>query len=381
MRWNWQQPDWPDFRWKADALAEREARFLQEAGRLAGAFSHLGTGDREELRVELLSAEALKTSEIEGEFLDRDSVQSSIRRQFGLQADNRRVRPEEEGIAALMVDLYRHFDAGLDSATLFGWRERLMGQRRDLGVIVGWRTHDDPMQIVSGPVHRPKIHFAAPPSAQVPAEMARFLAWFEETQPRKSKTGGKTALPPLARAGLAHQWFVCIHPFEDGNGRIARAIAEKALAQGLGQPSLIALSYRIERERKGYYEVLERENKGNEVTGWLDWFAGATLTALDDSQRRVAFLIEKTRLFDALRNQLNPRQTKALGRMFREGSEGFTGGLSAGNYAAITGAPRATVTRDLADLVEKGALFRQGERRYARYFLNIPTFREEGAND
>lgn len=369
MVWNWQQPDWPEFRWKAADIAGREARFLQEAGRLAGVFDHLTENDRTELRIEMLSAEALKTSEIEGEILDRDSVQSSIRRGFGLQTDHRRIRPEEQGIAALMIDLYRNFDRRLDAEALFSWHQLLMATRRDLNRVGGWRTHEDPMQVVSGPLLRPKLHFEAPASSRVPAEMRRFLDWFEETRP----PGGQTPLPALSRAGIAHHWFICIHPFEDGNGRIARAIAEKALAQGLGQPSLIALSQRIERERKGYYAVLERENKDNEITGWLDWFAATVLAALDDSRNRVRFLIEKARLYDTLRGQLNARQSKVLDRMFREGPEGFKGGLSAGNYATITGAPRATVTRDLADLVKKGALFRCGDRRHARYFLTIPT--------
>lgn len=370
MRWNWQQDDWPEFQWGAAALAGREAAFLRESGKLAGAFAHLSEGDQADLRVAMLSAEALKTSAIEGEILDRDSVQSSIRRAFGLQTDHRRIGPQEQGVAALMVDLYRGFDAPLSAETLFSWHELLMGARRDLSVIGGWRTHDDPMQVVSGPINRPQIHFEAPPSSAMPAEMARFIDWFDQTRP----ASGVRPLPILTRAALAHHWFVCIHPFEDGNGRIARALAEKAMAQGLGQPSLIALSQRVEQERKGYYAVLKRENKTNEITGWIDWFADAALGALDDSQRRVTFLIEKTRLHDALRGQINARQAKVLERMFREGPRGFTGGLSAGNYASITNAARATVTRDLADLVEKGALFRRGERRYARYFLNVPTF-------
>ena len=197
--------------------------------------------------------------------------------------------------------------------------------------------------------------------------MARFVAWFNRTAP-----GGSEHLPALTRAGIAHLYFESIHPFEDGNGRIGRAIAEKALAQSFGQPTLIALAATILSRRKAYYAALEAANKGNEVTAWLSWFAGIAIEAQRRTTVRVEFLIGKTRLLDRLRGQLNPRQEKALLRMLREGPEGFEGGLSAGKYFTITGASPATATRDLADLVDKGALRRVGERRHARYHIAIP---------
>jgi Fic family protein len=182
-------------------------------------------------------------------------------------------------------------------------------------------------------------------------------------------------LPALSRAGLAHLYFECIHPFEDGNGRVARAVAEKALSQGFGRGSgefiLIALGAAILAHHRKYYDALEAANKRNEVTDWLVWFGGIALEAQQRTTVQVEFLIAKTRLLGRLRDQLNDRQTKAVLRMLDEGPEGFKGGLSAGNYSTITGASPATTTRDLADLVEKGAFVRSGELRYARYRLKM----------
>ncbi|OYW53107.1 MAG: cell filamentation protein Fic [Hyphomicrobium sp. 12-62-95] len=357
MRWNWQQDDWPNFRFDSEAIAPLEGRFLRQGGVVIGSVQHLAEEDRAVLTVEIISAEALKTSEIEGEILDRESLQSSIRRQFGLVTDHRRVSPAEQGIAELMVDLYRSYDARLSDAQLFRWHDLLTWGRRDIKDIGQYRTHPEPMQIVSGPVHAPKVHFEAPPSSQVPDQMAG--------------PGGVRPMSALARAGIAHLYFESIHPFEDGNGRIGRAISEKALAQGLGQPSLTALSVMIEQRKKDYYKALEFAHRENEVTKWLMWFAATVLEAQQLTQRWIDFLIAKTKLFDSLRGKINARQEKALLRMMREGPDGFKGGLSAGKYTSITGAPPATARRDLAELVALGALTRTGERRGTRYWLMI----------
>jgi Fic family protein len=366
MTWNWQQPDWPCFSYDKAPLDDFEKQLLLGAGFMFGAFKHLNEEDKRQLTVELISNEALKTSEIEGEYLDRDSLQSSIRRQFGLITDNRKISPAEQGIAEMMVNVYRDFKTPLSHAMLFEWHKMLTTGRRDLSDIGRYRTHSEPMQIVSGAIYAPKIHFEAPPSSQMMPEMERFIAWFNTTAPNE-----KIPLPALLRAAIAHLYFVSIHPFEDGNGRIGRAIAEKALAQGLGQPTLIAIAYTIERNKKAYYSALERANKQNEITAWLIYFAETVINAQSYTATWIDFLIRKTKLYDRLRGQINPRQEKALSRMFREGPDGFTGGLSAEKYIGITGAPRATATRDLQDLVSKEALLRRGERKHTRYLLNL----------
>ncbi len=367
-RWNWQQDDWPRFRFDKTALEEREAKFLLQSGVLLGALLHIRDDDKTALTVDLISNEALKTSEIEGEFLNRESVQSSIRRNFGLDTDAHRIPPAEQGIADMIMDIYRSFAEPLTYETMFRWHGMLTAGRRDLKNIGAYRTLDEPMQIISGPIGNPKIHFEAPPSALIKKEMEAFVKWFNETAPHN-----KTAFPALTRAGITHLYFVTIHPFEDGNGRIGRALAEKALSQAFGQPTLVALSQTIQKNKKSYYEALHRSSRNNEITAWLGYFADTVLQAQDTTQRMIDFLIQKTKLYDKVRSQLNERQERALARIFREGVEGFKGGLSAENYISITGAARATATRDLRDLVDKGVLTRTGALKSTRYHLNIET--------
>lgn len=368
--WNWQQPAWPQFRCDNAKLAGLEADFLRQSGVLTGAVKHVADDEKADLTVEIVSDEAFHSSDIEGEVLNRDSLQSSIRRNFGLTTDHRRIPPAEQGIAQLMVELHRNFDAPLTDKLLFHWHELLMRGRRDLRDIGRWRTSDIPMQVVSGPIHEPKVHFEAPPSKSLKMEVANFFRWFSATAP-----GGKTPLPILTRAGIAQLWFVCIHPFEDGNGRIGRAIAEKAIFEGLKQPALLALSQVINRGRRHYYDALERNNKGLEITDWLVYFGNTILEAQAQAQRLVDFIIAKAKFYDRHRGQFNERQDKALARMFREGPDGFQGGLSADKYIRITGASRATATRDLQELTEKGALTRTGQLKGTRYYVNLPAMR------
>jgi Fic family protein len=366
MTWNWQQPDWPNFTWDSEALEPLERQFLLQSGEFIGVCRHIGPDDQETLKIELISDEAVKTSEIEGEILDRDSVQSSLRHQFGLGAERPGVTPAERGISQMMVDLFRGFASLLSDKTLFDWHAMLLRFDNSIHVIGGYRTHGDPMQVVSGPTYKRTVHFEAPPSERVPDAMKRFIAWFNETAP-----GASNPLPALTRAGIAHFYFVCIHPFEDGNGRIGRALAEKSLAQNLGQPSLIALAYTIERKRKDYYAALERNSRDNEITDWLSYFARTVLEAQNNTIKRLDFYVAKAKFYERLRGRLNQRQDKVIERMFSEGVEGFKGGLSAENYVGIAKTSRATATRDLQDLVEQGALTRTGELRHTRYFLNL----------
>lgn len=374
MTWNWAQEGWPDFRYDTPALDALERRFLLASGEVLGAFRHVGPDDRAQLQIEFLSEEALRTSAIEGEVLDRMSVQSSLRRHLGLVPDAYPVKPREQGVSAMMVDVYSGFNAPLAHETLFTWHAMLLAHDRSLQVLGGYRTHAEAMQIVSGAPGRPTVHFEAPASARVPGEMQGLVDWFNRTAP-----GGPTPLAALARAGIGHLWFESIHPFEDGNGRLGRALAEKSLAQSIGQPSLIALSFTIERDRRAYYDQLERHQKTLDITPWLVWFGETVLKAQEVTLTRVAFFIAKARFYDLHRAGLNDRQASAVARMFREGPAGFAGGLSAEKYIAITGTSPATATRDLHDLVEKGALTRTGERRHTRYWLNLGAAPAQGA--
>jgi Fic family protein len=367
MSWNWQQADWPRFEWTERALAKAEALFAEGAGVAIGAAKHLDASDRNSLNVELMSLEAIDTSAIEGESLDRDSLQSSIRRNLGLESDRRRVGPAEAGIAQVMTDLYGHAGAPLTEAVLHRWHQLILNGRTDLTDVGRYRRGGDPMQIVSGPFGRQRIHFEAPAAAQVPAEMAQFWAWLQRTDPT-----GPSPLPPIARAGIAHIWFESIHPYEDGNGRIGRALSEKLLAQGLPTPVVTGMAGTLLLHRKAYYAALEQGHASLDITDWLAWFAAKAIEAQRRTLQQVEFVLAKARLMDRLRERINSRQEKALLRLFEAGPAGFAGGLSAANYMIITRAPTATTTRDLAGLVALDALSRSGEHKSTRYRLNIP---------
>jgi Fic family protein len=368
MAWNWELEEWPTFAWRPEHLRAKEQSFVENAAIAVGTTRHLGKDDREDLVIELLSSDALSTSAIEGEVLDRDSVQSSLRRQLGMSSAGLRSRPAEAGIAEMMADLYRHPLSPITKQRLFQWHRMVMNGRRDIANIGSYRGHAEPMQIVSGAIGRQRVHFEAPPSERLSAEMGKLLNWLERTAP-----AGAEPLPALTRAGIAHLWFESIHPFEDGNGRIGRAIAESVLACAISTPTFSALSRSLLKHRRDYYFMLETASRTLEIDGWLSWFADRALEAQQSADDLVRFLIAKTRLMDGLRGMLNDRQEKVLLRMLAEGPDGFIGGLSAGNYATITGAPPSTITRDLADLVEKGALRRSGERKATRYRLNLAT--------
>lgn len=365
-KWNWQQDDWPNLNYQPEVLASLEQDFLHSSGVLFGVSKHLD--DQEHFKVEIISQEALETSEIEGEYLDRQSVQSSICRHFGLKANRRQknISDAERGISDLLIDLYKSYDKALRHDTLYRWHYKLMGHRRDLKNIGEYRTGKDPMQIVSGPVNAPHIHFEAPPAKTVKKEMDTFIRWFNTTAPN-----GKSPLPVLARCGMSHLYFECIHPFEDGNGRIGRALSEKVLAQGLGQPTLIALATVLNQDKKSYYKALKQANQSNEITQWLCYFAKKVLQATDYTKSQINFFIKKTKLLARWQGHLNLRQEKCLLKMFKAGPKGFIGGLSASNYMRITRATRATTTRDLNDLVAKDILRKTGQHKSTRYVLVV----------
>lgn len=366
MKWNWQSQNWPNFSFETEKIQASLDDFFKFSGLLLGAYRHIPETDKNNLVFEIITDEAIKTSQIEGEYLNRESVQSSIRKQFGLQVDGRRSSAAEHGIAEMMVDLYKTFEEPLSNEMIFRWHIMLTNGRRDLIDIGSYRSSNEPMQVVSGHLGRPMVHFEAPPTAIVQKEMDRFLAWYHET----SKTG-KSPLHPVLRAGIAHLYFVSIHPLEDGNGRIGRAIAEKALSESLGYPSLIALSHTIEKYKKKHYDALAKNNQSLEITDWLEYFTETVNLAQQRSISLVEFIITKTKLYDSVRDSLNVRQEKLLTRMFLEGPDGFQGGLSVKNYISITSTSRATATRDLQDLVEKGALYKTGELKGTRYYLKL----------
>lgn len=369
--WNWQQGDWPHFRYDASALEAHEARFLRGYKLILKKRGDLAVADDANYTLELLNSESLGTSAIEGEHLNRDSLQSSLQRLFGLKATTAAIppRPERENevaIASLMNDLYRTYGEPLGDKMLWRWHKKLMGWRSDMRDIGRYRRGAEPMRVISGSVARPTVHFEAPPSANLAREMALYIDWYNRTAPT-----GIEPLPPLQRAGIAHLYFESLHPFEDGNGRIGRALAEKALARSPENPSFVALATTINRNRRAYYDALAQANRKNEITAWLLYFADTVLKSADYAYELIGFTLKKERLLARLAGSLNERQEKAVLRILQEGPAGFEGGLSAKNYIGITGAMEATATRDLRDLVAKGFLTRTGERKGTRYWLQL----------
>jgi Fic family protein len=368
MAWNWQLAGWPCFEFTTEVFKDVERDFLLNSGVFRGSVKHLDADGVETLRVELLSQEAMQTSQIEGEMLNRDSVQSSIRRALGLHRVARRVHPSERGIAEMTVDVYRNFGQDLSHETLFSWHRLVMRGRGDLESLGEYRIHEDPMQIVSGPMGMERVHFEAPPSCAVLDEMERFVQWFNASRRDMSDH-------PLLRAGLAHLYFESIHPFEDGNGRIGRALVEMVLSQHLGQPVLLALSSVIESDKRAYYQALHTHSQTLQVNDWLGYFCKTVLEAQLLSQSMVDFIIQKAAFYQAFAVNMNTRQSKVVERMFRAGVKGFAGGLSAKNYVRIANTSASTATRDLQDLVSLGALSKTGELKGTRYHLNLASLR------
>jgi len=364
--WNWLLKNWPHFSYNKDVLEKLEFQFSQNTGTVFGSIKHIQGVSKDALIVEILSNEALKTSEIEGEILNRESVQSSIKKNLGFAVKNRKVAPAESGISEMMVDLYRNYDKPLTQDLLFEWHKMITNGRRDLTDIGRYRTYEDPMQVVSGRLDKPTVHFEAPPSNKMQEEMEQFIIWFN-----KIHHPDNSSMLPLAKAGLTHLYFVCIHPFEDGNGRIARALAEKSIALSTGQPTLISLSHTIEAHKKSYYNSLEANNTTLEVTDWMLYFGETILEAQEDTLKRIDFIVEKTKFFDRYSSQLNERQNKVILRLFDTGYTGFKGGLSSEKYTKIAKTSASTATRDLKDLTDKKILIKTGMLKSSRYQLNI----------
>jgi Fic family protein len=364
MGWNWQLEDWREFCYQAEFVEKFEQEFVDLSGQALGALRHIEKDGRAQLRVEIIRDEALQTSEIEGEFLDRDSLQSSLRQKFGLQVDVENKLLKEKGISELLFSVFESYDEPLSHELFQRWHRALFQkQREDAGY---YRQHIAAMQVVSGAIHNPIVHFEAPPSSQVIEELDALILWYNEQHEKK-------ATPPVAIAAITHLWFESIHPFEDGNGRVGRALAEKSLSQSLKRPALISLSTAIQRKKSDYYAAFSKAQSGkdNEITSWMQYFLPLVIEAQQLSIKTIDFIIKKGQLLQTHQKSFNERQNKVILRVLEEGVSGFKGGLSASNYRSITQAPTTTATRDLNDLVAKGVLKRTGERKGTRYWLNF----------
>jgi Fic family protein len=347
-----ERKDWPGFRWRAEEIAGILGGVRHRQGRLTGRMEGLGFVLRREAVLRTLTANVVKSSEIEGEMLDAEQVRSSIARRLGMEAGGLKGGDRAvEGVVEMMLDATGNYGEPLTAERLFGWHSALFPAGRSGLVKIrtgSWRDDGTgPMQVVSGPVGRERVHFEAPKAERVEREMAEFLGWFE----------GEGAEDPVLKAGLAHLWFVTIHPFADGNGRMARAIADLALARAEESAErFCSMSTQIRREREEYYRILEQTQRGTmDVTGWMEWFLGCLDRAICGAEEVVGAVLERARIWDRVRDvPLNERQRLALGRLL----EGFEGNLTTSKYAKLAKCSQDTAYRDILLLVEHGVLAR-----------------------
>ena len=371
MKYNWQLKDWTNFRYNTTEINELAYDCLKNISIFAGNITALPEDIKQETIIHFMVSEAVKTSAIEGEIVSREDVLSSIRNHFGLHTKTKQVKDlKAEGISKVMIDAYQTFNKPISKKMLNDWhlmlfQEQIGQSKMNTGK---YRTHKEPTQVVSGPIGKEKIHFIAPPSKNIEEEMKYFVQWFNQTAPGKQH---EIKAAPI-RSAIAHLYFESIHPFEDGNGRIGRAISEKALAQSLGCPILISLSQEIEANKKSYYFNLERAQKLNEITEWVKYFLEMINASIIRTKSQLTFILEKSRFFDKFKNKLNERQKKVINRMLEEGPLGFKGGITARKYISITKCSKATATRDLTELLTMQAIKRlPGKGRNISYELAL----------
>jgi Fic family protein len=345
-----ERPDWPAFRWDSERISPNLVEVRHRQGRLIGRMEGLGFQLRKEAVLHSLTEEVLKSSEIEGEKLDRDQVRSSIARRLGIDIGG--LNPSDrdvDGVVEMMLDATQQYDQPLTADRLFDWHAALFPTGRsgmsriNLGA---WRDDEKgPMQIVSGPIVKERIHYEAPAAVRLRGEIKRFLSWFEK----------KSSTDLVLKAAVAHLWFVTIHPFDDGNGRIARAIADMVLARSEGSPQrFYSMSAQIRQERREYYDVLEATQKGDlDITHWLEWFLACLGRAFDRAETILATVLNKARFWDRFAGAaFNERQRSMINRLLN----GFEGKLTSSKWAKIEKCSQDTTLRDIEDLIQKGVL-------------------------
>lgn len=360
-----QMKKWPEFHWSQERLAGALADLRHRQGRLVGRMEGLGFKLRSEAVLQTLTSEILKSSEIEGERLDREQVRSSLARRLGM--DIGALKPSErnvEGVVEMMLDATQKFDKPLTAERLFAWHAALFptGRSGMVKIRVGkWRNDGaGPMQVISGPVGKERVHYQAPSAERLNKEMRVFLAWFNKKE---------NSTDPVIKAGIAHLWFVTIHPFDDGNGRIARAISDMALARSESSPRrFYSMSAQISSERKAYYEILEATQKGDlDITDWLEWFLGCLGRAIDGTDASLSMVLQKARFWEKYSGEsFNERQRKIINRLL----DGFEGKLTSSKWATLGKCSQDTASRDIDDLVERGILMKNpGGGRSTSYSL------------
>ncbi|QBR04429.1 Fic family protein [Paraburkholderia pallida] len=375
--WIWRRAEWPDFTYDAQMTAPDLAEAYRMHGVVEGKAMAIGLGRTSQVALDALSDEVLATAAIEGVRLPLDVVRSSVMRRLGLTTSGPFDR-QVDGLVEVINDATTAFDLPLDEDRLCRWQSALFpgGTSGIHRIAVGrYRDHDDPMQIVSATPGREVVHYEAPPSRDVPAQMKRFLTWFAKSSLAQALAPDGKPIDGFARAAIAHLWFESVHPFEDGNGRIGRAIVDMAMAQHLRQPvRLYSLSRQFLTYRSAYYDALNQAQRSNtDVTVWVQWFARQCTAACHEANHVIDQAIEKRWFWERHEGcKLHERQRRVLQRLLDDGDGGFLGGLNAEKYMKMTGVSKATATRDLSEMVAGGQLWCHGMGKAMRYYINVP---------
>ena len=362
MMYNWQDKEWANFTYKDLNISKITSYFIVLSDEVKALLQQKNMAEQQEEMLHFLISEAEKTSEIEGEYISRQDLMSSIRNKLGINKIPEKIKDlRAKGIADLLIEVRNSYKKRLTETHLKNWHKLLFDGSK--AVRAGkYRTGDAPMQVVSGAIGRETVHYEAPPSVRVPQEMKDFVQWYNTFEV-------KNTVDMLIKTAIAHLYFESIHPFEDGNGRIGRAIAEKCLSQSLGAPILFSISTIIEKNRKQYYDALKNAQSSLEISDWIAYFADVILQAQAEAQQMIKFSLCKTIFFDRYKAELNERELKAINKMFDAGIAGFEGGMTAKKYMSITRASKATATRDLQHLAAIGAFMAQGSGRNVHYQL------------
>lgn len=351
----WQQKNWPNFIWKDDKLSYKLGRVRSLQGKLVGKMSALGFDLKNSTILNALTADITKSSEIEGEILNIDQVRSSVARHLGIEVEG---LPEADryidGVVQVMLDATQNYMQPLTDERLFNWHAALFPTGRSGAykiIVADWRQGSEPMQVISGVMGKEKIHYQAPDSDNVPSQMKLFLDWINDNQ----------QIDPVLKAAIAHLWFVTIHPFDDGNGRLSRTITDLLLARADEMPHrFYSMSAEIRKQRKGYYEILEKTQKGDlDITGWLEWFLNCLESALLDTEKSISTVLQKSAFWDKYRFvSMNERQIRIVNMLW----DGFDGKLTSSKWGKITKCSADTALRDIQDLINKGVLRKTNER-------------------
>ncbi len=363
--YNWQHKEWPKFIYNIEVVGDCASQFMLVAGEATGVAQGLSEKEQTNALIRMMMEEALKTSAIEGELLNREDVRSSIENHLGLHKKPKSIKDKRaKAIAEVMLDVRNNYNKKLSESLIKHWHKLLFEDSKTINAGM-WRSSKQPMQVVSGAFGKEEIHFEAPPSSKVATEMKKFVKWYNAF-----KVNGNM-FHAITKTSIAHLYFESIHPFEDGNGRIGRAIAEKCLSESVGRPLLISLSSVLERKRKLYYAELKKAQHTLKINDWLVYFANVILEAQKDAVKSVQQTLKRTKFFDQHKAQLNEREQKVIRKMLDTGNEGFIGGMTAKKYMSITKASKATATRDLQHLTSMKVLIPFGEGRSVHYELGV----------